>query len=381
MKIYRNQNVFDAAIERINFIFDEFENVVIGISGGKDSTVIFNLAKKIAKERNRLPLNVLFIDQEAELESVISHVKTIMYDKDVNPLWFQMPIKIFNATSIYDHWLMCWEPGKEWMREREEISIKENIFGTDRFAKLFGAIFEKKFPDKKSCYISGVRTEESPTRFIGLTSHATYKYITWGKILNKKKEHYTFYPIYDWSISDVWKSIFDNKWDYCKYYDSLYSYGVPPIKMRVSNVHHETAIHSLFNIQEIEPETYQKLTKRIQGIDMAGKFGIDDYFIRNLPFMFTTWKEYRDYLLEKLITNEDWKKNFMSIFKRQEDIYYAELGDSVIKTHVSSILTNDWEHVKLLNFERRPAAYVVRRNLPSMIYRKNGNNKANKQVI
>ena len=64
MKIYSKKNVLDAAYERINYLFDEFENVVIGFSGGKDSTTVLNLALKVATEKNRLPLSVLWIDQE-----------------------------------------------------------------------------------------------------------------------------------------------------------------------------------------------------------------------------------------------------------------------------------------------------------------------------
>ena len=36
------------------------------MSGGKDSAVLFNLAMTVAKERNRLPLKVFWLDQEAE---------------------------------------------------------------------------------------------------------------------------------------------------------------------------------------------------------------------------------------------------------------------------------------------------------------------------
>ncbi len=31
MKIYSKQNVFDAALERIRWLFDEFPNVVVGV--------------------------------------------------------------------------------------------------------------------------------------------------------------------------------------------------------------------------------------------------------------------------------------------------------------------------------------------------------------
>ena len=354
MRIYKKINVFDEALNRIRYLFDEFPNVIVNISGGKDSTVVFNLAMIVAKEKNRLPLTVSFIDQEAEWDIVIEHIRSIMYKKDVNPRWYQMPIKIFNATSGIDHWLMCWKEGKKWIREKEPISINKNIYGTDRFAKLFGAIIRKENPTIKTCYLAGVRTEESPARQLGLTSRPTYKWITYGTVETKKLDHYAFYPIYDWSYTDVWKAIHDNKWDYCKLYDLMYQYGIKTQNMRVSNVHHETAVYALFFMQEIEPDNYERLTQRISGIDMAGKMGKDDYFIKDLPYMFKDWKEYRDFLLEKLIDNQKWKDGFRRIFSRQEKVFYNSIGDNLFKVHINSILTNDWEYIKLKNFASTP---------------------------
>ncbi len=51
MKIYKSRNVFDAALERIMIFFDEFPNLIVGFSGGKDSTVTLNLALKVAEEK------------------------------------------------------------------------------------------------------------------------------------------------------------------------------------------------------------------------------------------------------------------------------------------------------------------------------------------
>jgi len=363
LKIYGKQNVFDAALDRIRWIFDEFPNVICGVSGGKDSTIVFNLTLQVARERNRLPLKVLFIDQEAEWQATIDQIRLIMEHPDVEPMWFQIPIKLFNATSTQEHWLYCWDQNAKdrWMRPQEEISYKENRYGTDRFGEIFEAIVAKEFPDTPTCYIAGVRTEESPTRFVALTDSVTYKWATWGKKLNERRKHFTFYPIYDWSYTDVWKAILDNDWPYNAIYDAQYNYGMAVKDMRVSNVHHETSVHSLFYMQEVEPATYVQLTQRIAGIDMAGKMGTADYFVRDLPFMFKDWAEYRDYLLEKLIDNPDWQVGFRKEFDRQEALYGdTEHGPEMRRNQINSLLTNDWEHIKLANWERRPQIYNVR---------------------
>jgi hypothetical protein len=94
---------------------------------------------------------------------------------------------------------------------------------------------------------------------------------------------------------------------------------------------------------------------------MAGKMGKKDYFVYELPFMFNDWKEYRDYLLEKLIDNEKWKKGFRAQFERHEKLYAEKLGNMIYKVHVQSILTNDWEFIKMANWERTFAPFRVRK--------------------
>ena len=247
------------------------------------------------------------------------------------------------------------------MRPRVPYSIKENVYGTDRFSKLFAAIVRKEYPDTPTCYIAGVRAEESPGRFMGLTESEAYGGETWGAVLNERRQHYTMYPIYDWTYSDVWKSIHENGWSYNKLYDAMHQYGIPVTNMRVSNVHHETAVHNLFYLQEIEGDTYDRLTQRIAGIDMAGKLGASDYFGGELPFMFRNWREYRDYLLEKLILEEKWRIGFAKRFAKQDEMYEGMGEEVVCRLHIASILTNDWEHIKLKNFESAPHNIAYKR--------------------
>lgn len=357
MKIYLKDNVWDAAIKRLRWLFNEFENVIVNISGGKDSTVIYNLALLVAEEMGRLPLQVMFIDQEAEWNCVIEHVRRSMHDPRVKPLWLQVPIKLFNATSSREPWLYCWQPGAEWMRDKEPDSIQENTYGTDRFAELFGAYLRHEYPASAAINLAGVRCEESPNRALGLTTSPTYKHITWGKIRDSKRQHFDFYPLYDWSYTDIWKAIHDNHWPYCSLYDVMYQYGVPLQMMRVSNVHHETAVDKLFYLQEFEADTWERLTRRIAGVNTAGKLGFADFFLHGapLPPMFDNWAEYRDYLVANLIEEPAIRAKFTTYFHDMDRDYqrgmYRINGPEVLyKAQINTVLANDYHFTKLKSF-------------------------------
>lgn len=364
MKIYSSKNVFDAALDRIRYLFDEFENIIVSFSGGKDSTVVLNLALKIAEEKGRLPLKVLFIDQEAEWRAVIEYMKIVMYDPRVEPWWMQIPLRLYNSTSTTENWLHCWddEAKDKWIHPQDPISKKINNYGTDRFKKLFTKIVGVEFADQRTANLAGVRCEESTARTLGLTHGITYKHITYGNENNKRLNHYTFYPIYDWSVQDVWKSVHDNSWPYCSIYDDFYSYGLPLKDMRVSNVHHETAVKVLFILQEIDPEVWERLTKRLPGINTAGQLKFDSITTpKELPAMFKDWTEYRDYLLENLCNEESIKQDFIKKFKAGDKLYkHTLIKNNFAQNCITAILVND-TGAKLDNFNVRIEVFGYRR--------------------
>lgn len=326
--------------------------------GGKDSDLVLRLALIVAEEKGRLPLPVMWLDQEIEWQMVSDHAKSVMYDPRVDPRWMQIPFLISNATSSESPWLDCWDPEKEpnWIREKDPISIKENTFGEKRFHKMFKSFFKKWYPDSPAIYLAGIRTEESPTRYTAMTASATYKGETWAKVLDADRKHFTFYPIYDWGYTDVWKAIHDNGWPYCKIYDYYYQYGTPIREMRVSNLNHETAVRSLFIAHEIEPKTWSRITNRLQVTNTAAVLQDDmNKCPKKLPFMFNDWQEYRDYLLDRLITDPDKRGAFARKFARM-DIKFADMlqKEKMHKVQISSLLANDYEGVLTDNWITGP---------------------------
>lgn len=365
MKIYRKENVYEAALQRFRLLFDEFDDVVVGFSAGKDSTAVLNLALQVAREKNRLPLPVMFLDQEAEWQGTIDYVKQVMYSPDIKPLWLQMPMVITNNASSFNRYSYCWAPEEKdnWIHPQDPISIKENIYGTIRFHELFAAFFAVEYKGKKACYLSGVRTEENPKRFVGLTGQATYKWITWAKILNKTEEHYTFYPLYDWSYSDVWKYLHDNNIPYNKVYDEMYRHGVNITNMRISNLHHETAIQALMLVQEIEPETWNKVSQRIHGANTIKHIKNKSFTCpKELPYMFASWEEYGEYLIENIIQEEKNKKALQVQINKRKEIYTDELAKNEFwRIIINTILSSDWDFTKLKNWEMARSAYTYKK--------------------
>ena len=72
-KIYLEKNVLDATFERLEFIFDNFDNIYFSVSGGKDSSVMVQLANMVAQKKNK-KFDVLYIDFEAQYKLTIKHV-------------------------------------------------------------------------------------------------------------------------------------------------------------------------------------------------------------------------------------------------------------------------------------------------------------------
>lgn len=331
-----SRTVYEASLDRIRKIYDMFDEVVVAMSGGKDSTVVYELAKIVAREKGKLPLKVFWLDQECEWQATVDYMKGIMYDEEVKPYWFQIPLDFTNSLSNQNNFLKIWDQSAKdkWCHEQDEISIKINPTNQNRFHGTIDGLHKYCFePETKNgCVLCGIRAQENVTRRLLVSGN---KNQGWIMKRNEKNESTKVFPIWDWTFDDVWIAIAKNKWKYNKIYDYQYQYGVQKNKMRVSALIHETAWRSIEMLQEFEQKTYNKFVQRISGTSTINHMFDQNCEARpkELPYMFKDWKEYRDYLLFNLVKEEYWNL-FLNRWKNQND-------EEWYKLHVNEVIIND----------------------------------------
>lgn len=328
-------DVLSATQKRIEYLFDNYESIQLAFSGGKDSTVLFHLINSEAKKRDRKFI-LYFQDQEAEYQGTIDFVEWAMSQPNVIPQWYQVPIFMTNASSHQQLFLWAWGESEQWVREKNPLAIHSlDKKHPKRFYKfnLWVAQQNRKL-NNNFVSIIGLRAEESPDRRFVMFGEDSELF--W---LRRKTEPNKAYPIIDWSYTDVWKYLIENNLPYNKVYDKMYMMGGNLRSFRVSNLVHEKAFKCLTDLQELEPETYNQLERRLQGVHTAAMYGKENlmYSIKTLPDNFKTWKEYKDFLLSSIHPD----------LKRMFEYQWSRFGDTddigACKYMVKRILLCDWE--------------------------------------
>lgn len=308
--IYLQNNVFEEALERIRFVYDNHDDVIVSMSGGKDSAVLFELTSIVAHEKNRLPIKVFWLDQECEWQATVDYMKSVCERSYVEPYIFCVPMNYSVAMSNNDCFIIWDETKKDlWTHQPFDFAITKNPLdekvdfkSMEAYKKFINDLPKTVASSQNTAVLIGMRISENLNRRM-LLAHgkARFKGVTWAKIKNGNIQD--FYPIYDFNDDDIWTALGKNHWDYNKIYDKMYQYGVPKREMRISALIHETSIHAIELLQEFEPDTYNKFLKRLSGVNaMVHTYESEGSVTKiKLPFMFKNWKEYRDYLLEKIV--------------------------------------------------------------------------------
>ena len=357
IKRYTDSNVYDNLQKRLKFIFEEFENIYVSFSGGKDSTLLLNLVLDF--KRKYYPnkkIGVYHQDFEAQYSVTTKFIEgTFEKIKDeVEPYWLCLPAATRTALSNYQMYWYPWDDQKEdiWVREMPKfdyvINLKNNPITTykykmpqEQMAKQFGRWYRQVHGDGSTICLLGIRADESLQRYNGfLNKKYSYKNQCW--ISKQFKNVWSASPLYDWTISDVWHANFKFKYDYNPLYDMFYMAGVNVSQMRVASPFNDSAKESLNLYRILDPEIWVKLLGRVKGVNFTSiyaKTKAMGYRNITLPEGYT-WKEYTKFLLATLPVNI--RNNYVKKFNTSIKFWHKTGGGLEEKT-IQELIANGYK--------------------------------------
>lgn len=336
-------NVYEAAKQRINLVFDNFDHYFVSFSGGKDSGIMLNLIIEVAKERGRLPVPVIFYDWEAIYSKTEDFVTRMLSLPEVDATWVCLPVTERNGSSNFQPFWRPWykKDQDKWVRDLptfQNVITEDNIPDDWKswyepenhdqyfFIKYADWFAKSKNADKVANFV-GIRVAESHDRYKMLrTKKNRIKFNDWDWIYRYKanvEEIYYTMPIYDMTTEDVWTANGKFGYDYNRIYDDMYLCGTSIHESRVCNPYGEQQRRGLHQYHELEPQTWAKVVNRVSGANFGAFYNKSKLMQGSVMKPDNiTWQEYLNLLLYSLPdhTKFHYERNFERAVKWHKDI-------------------------------------------------------------
>jgi len=337
MKIYNEEkNVYEASVERLEFIFNNFNKIYLSFSGGKDSGVMLNLTLDYMRANGiTKKIGVMILDNEANYTHSLTFMHSII-QKNLDLLdvyWCCLPITLPCTISAYATEWQCWgtEDEQRWIRPMPKEDYIVNIDNCpfdffeenmpyDEFWDKFGDWYAKG--EECACMI-GIRSDESLNRFRAIMNQR--KQTKLGENWTKKNTKYVYnvYPIYDWKTDDIWIANAKFDWEYNSLYDIFWKAGLSVAQMRVASPFMSESKSSLNLYRVIDAGVWSRLCARVSGANFIATYGKQlSYKSFTLPEGHT-WKSFTKFLLDTL--PEEVSENFRMRFA-QSIKYWWRVG-------------------------------------------------------
>ena len=238
-------NVYEAAIERVYRCYELFDNVAVMFSGGKDSTAALNVTLTVARDLDRLPVRVIFWDEEAIFPQTEDYVRRVSQSPEVELEWLCLPVQHRNGCSRKVPYWYPFDPACPdlWTRPIPPEGITHlNGFNGHTIPDASHLLFDPK--KGTHAEILGIRAQESMMRLRSVTNKKNDNWFSWaGKHYAKCK------PIYDWDTEDVWIAPEIHGWDYNDIYDVMDNYGMARHVQRIAPPYGEEPMQNLHMYQ------------------------------------------------------------------------------------------------------------------------------------
>lgn len=325
-KIYKDINVYDAAINRYDIVLNDFDNYYVSVSGGKDSSIMLQLMAQEARKYGK-KFSVLYIDLEAQYQATIGHINALIgATKDVveNWYWCALPLSLRNAVSAIQPKWICWDKKDKakWVREyptkrNDVVLVTEDSLPNgwdwffrgmefEEFILWFAKWFNETHGGKTAAGI-GIRSDESLNRFRTIISDKKerFKNYPWTTRAHCKSEVlncWNFFPLYDWRTEDDWTAVAKLNLLFNPIYELMYKNGLSIYEQRLCQPYGDDQRKGLDQYRTLEPETWEKVLNRVEGVNFGNIYCRTSLLgnIKSEKPNNLTWEQYAVFLLESI---------------------------------------------------------------------------------
>lgn len=361
VKQYMMHSVLDAARERIEWTFDNFNKIYLSFSGGKDSTVMMHLACQEARKRGR-KIGILIVDLEAQYQATIEHMDrmTDMYEDVIDLHWCCLPMSLRNGVSNFEPKWVAWDQDKEdiWVRPLPGKAKTLNSEGYEWYVP--GMEFEEFIVEwgewyaggEETACLVGIRADESLNRFRTIAVYD--KKMKNGKRWTTQVSEglYNIYPIYDWTTKDIWRYHGKFPEDVANpVYDLMNKAGVPLSHQRLCQPFGDDQRQGLWLYHIIEPHTWFKLIARVNGANSGAfyiqeKGNITGYGKVTKPEDHT-WKSFVNLLLATMpeSTRDHYVERFTVFIRNWKGRGYETIPDEAPKVLEDKMWAPSWRRM------------------------------------
>lgn len=339
-KIELEINVLEAAQNRVEWTFDNFERVAVSFSGGKDSTVMLHLVAEEAIKRKR-KFAVMIVDLEAQYSATIEHLKICIekYKSNIDLHWVCLPISLSNAVSNFEPRWKCWDNDKQelWVRQKSEEAypLGYPFFTDGQEFEEFVILWADWYAGGKDLAVMvGIRADESLNRFRTI---CTFKKETFNnqRFTTKIVDNvYNVYPIYDWKTRDIWvyHAKFKDK-EHNKIYDLMNKAGVPLSQQRLCQPYGADQRKGLWLYHILEPATWYKLLCRVNGANSGAIYIQETGNVTGVNKIYKpkghTWESFTKLVFGTMpkVTRDHYAERFRSFIKGWKGRGYEIIPD------------------------------------------------------
>jgi predicted phosphoadenosine phosphosulfate sulfurtransferase len=360
-KKFTEESVLDAGLERTRECFRRFDNIVVSFSGGKDSTVVFQLALQVAEELGRLPLTVVFFDEEAISPETEEYCRRVSQMPGVDFRWLCLPVSHRNGCSRkHPHW-WPWDPKcpEKWVRPLPPEAITEipgfNFHKIPHCNPLIATPAQGM-----TCVLTGVRAAESIRRYQSVAHSKVDNYFapaktTRGGIPYSEREidckHVMLAkPVYDWSVEDVWVAPHVLGWDYNRSYDIFDKAGISKNAQRVAPPYGEEPMLSLWMWSVCWPELWARMHDRVSGAATAARYSQTELYsfgTRPQRPEGMTWMQYIAQLIQKFPPAE--QVHIAERIKREMKIHNEKTGGAPLHDSDPNLISGlSWQFLAMV---------------------------------